>query len=65
MASPSLRPTRKVSAGAIAGFAQAAFVWLWNGRNMQPPITAELASAAVPIFTFAIQWLVPEKDLEE
>lgn len=56
-----LKPTRKVSAGVLAGFVQAIFVWFWNGKGMQPVITGEVASAALPVLTFIVSWLVPDK----
>jgi hypothetical protein len=54
-------PTRKVTAGGIAGAASILIVFLLNTYILPPdkPLTAEIAAALTTILSFAIAYLVP------
>lgn len=53
-------PTRKVGGGAIAGTISILLVWLLGVMGITLP--PEVSSAVTTILSFAVSWLVPEKE---
>lgn len=55
-------PTRKVTAGGVAGAISAIIVWMLNAYFLiEKPIPAEIAVAITTVLTFAVQYVVPDK----
>lgn len=54
-------PTRKVTAGVIAGALTAITVWSLN-KYLQAEIPVEIASSGHVLFTFIVQYFVPDAE---
>jgi hypothetical protein len=59
-----MRPKRKVNAGLVAGAAQALGVW-WYNTHYPVPIPGEVVAAVMPVLTYIVSWLVPDRIEEE
>ena len=55
---PTYTPTTKVTAGVLAGAVTGLTVFILGEFGIQ--LTPEAAISASVVFTFIIQWLVPE-----
>ncbi len=54
-----MKPTRKVSVGAVAGALAGMLTWFFDWKyQVRLPPGAEVLSATV--FTFIVQWIVPD-----
>ena len=59
---PANIPTRKVSAGALAGALSILVVWVINTFFLQDhtPISGEAATALTTVLTFVVSYWIPE-----
>lgn len=55
-----MRPTNKVTAGALAGALSVILVYVLNTYVLTPPLSGEVASALTVLLTFVTGYLVPE-----
>jgi hypothetical protein len=56
-----MKPTNKVTAGVLAGALTSITVWALN-KYLHAELTTEIAMAGQVVFTFAVQWLVPDAE---
>jgi len=59
-----IRPKRKVNAGLLAGAIQAVGVW-WYNTHSPIPIPSEVVASVMPVTTYLISWIVPDRIEED
>ncbi len=55
-------PTRKVGFGAAAGALAVLVVWLLKATKTVDDVPAEIGVALTSVFTFAVQYMVPDAE---